>query len=109
MAQLRASVRAYLSLDPTPEIVLGKLHRMFAQLQIRDLVTLLYCSAEGGLGDDEQLKLWQLLRDRREAATLRAYLAHMSLRLSSWSAVYHDDATTERWLGHSQMWLDRAG
>ena len=73
-----------------------------------DLVTLLYCSAEGGLGDDHQLQLWQLLRDRRDAATLRAYLAHMSLRLSSWSAMYHDDATTERWMGHSRMWLDRA-
>ena len=74
-----------------------------------DLVTLLYCSAEGSLGDDHQLQLWRLLRDRRDAATLRAYLAHMSLRLSSWSAVHHDDATTERWLGHSQLWLDRAG
>jgi aminoglycoside phosphotransferase (APT) family kinase protein len=74
-----------------------------------DLVTLLYCSAEGGLGEDDQLRLWRLLRDRREAATLRAYLAHMALRLSSWSAVHHDDATTERWLAHSQMWLDRAG
>jgi Ser/Thr protein kinase RdoA (MazF antagonist) len=73
-----------------------------------DLVTLLYCSAEGGLGDDHQLRLWQLLRDRRDAATLRAYLAHMSLRLSSWSAVHHDDGTTSRWLAHSQMWLDRA-
>jgi hypothetical protein len=74
-----------------------------------DLVTQLYCSGEGGLGADEQLRLWQLLRDRRDAATLRAYLAHMSLRLSSWSAVHHDDATTARWLAHSQMWLDRAG
>ena len=74
-----------------------------------DLVTLLYCSAEGALGDDHQLRLWQLLRDRRDAATLRAYLAHMSLRLSSWSAVHHDDATTARWVAHSQMWLDRAG
>jgi len=74
-----------------------------------DLVTLLYCSAEGGLADDHQLRLWQLLRDRRDAVTLRAYLAHMSLRLSSWSAVHHDDATTARWLAHSQMWLDRAG
>jgi hypothetical protein len=72
-----------------------------------DLITLLYCSAEGGLGDDDQLRLWQLLRDRRDAAALRAYLAHMSLRLSSWSAVHHDDATTARWLAHSQMWLDR--
>ena len=74
-----------------------------------DLVTLLYCSAKGGLGEDHQRELWQLLRDRRDAATLRAYLAHMSLRLSSWSAVHHDDATTADWLGHSQMWLDRAG
>jgi hypothetical protein len=74
-----------------------------------DLVTLLYCSAEGGLGDDDQLQLWQLLRDRRDAATLCAYLAHMSLRLSSWSAVHHDDGTTDRWIVHSQMWLDRAG
>jgi Phosphotransferase enzyme family len=74
-----------------------------------DLVTLLYCSAEGRLGGDHQLQLWQLLRDRRDAGTLRAYLAHMSLRLSSWSAVHHDDATTARWLGHSQMWLDRVG
>ena len=44
----------------------------------------------------------------RDAATLRAYLAHMSLRLSSWSAVHHDEATTARWLAHSQMWLNRA-
>jgi hypothetical protein len=74
-----------------------------------DLVTLLYCSAEGGLGDDDQLQLWRLLRDRRDPEVLRAYLAHMSLRLSSWSAVHHDQATTERWVGHSQMWLDSAG
>jgi hypothetical protein len=72
-----------------------------------DLITLLYCSAEGGLGDDEQLRLWRLLRDRRDTATLGAYLAHMSLRLTSWSAVHDDDATTARWLAHSQMWLDR--
>ena len=42
MATLRASVRAFLSVDPAPAAVLGHLERMFSQLGITRLVTLVY-------------------------------------------------------------------
>jgi GAF domain-containing protein len=42
MAQLRASVRAFLSIDPEPQTVLTSLQRMFGLLSINRLVTLVY-------------------------------------------------------------------
>lgn len=42
MAQIRASVRAYLSVDPTPAVVAAKLGMMFQRLHIRQLITLIY-------------------------------------------------------------------
>ena len=42
MATLRASVRAFMSIDPAPSVVLGHLERMFALLGISRLVTLVY-------------------------------------------------------------------
>ena len=42
MAAMRSAVRAYLSIDPTPSVVAAKLDRMFAQLHIPQLVTLVY-------------------------------------------------------------------
>jgi GAF domain-containing protein len=42
MAQLRASVRAYLCVDPSPDVVLSKLERMFQLLAITRLVTCVY-------------------------------------------------------------------
>jgi aminoglycoside phosphotransferase (APT) family kinase protein len=74
-----------------------------------DLVTLHFCSAEGGLGDAAQRRLWESIAARRPAPVLRAYVAHMALRLSSWSAVHHDRATTERWLARSEVALDGVG
>lgn len=42
MAHMRASVRAFLTVDPDPAVVVGKLDRMFAQLGITQLVSLVY-------------------------------------------------------------------
>jgi serine phosphatase RsbU (regulator of sigma subunit) len=42
MAQLRAAVRAYLCVDPAPDVVLPKLDRMIARLGLTRLATLLY-------------------------------------------------------------------
>lgn len=42
MAQIRASVRAYIAVDPTPEVVLGKLDRLFQTYGVTQLVTLVY-------------------------------------------------------------------
>jgi GAF domain-containing protein len=42
MAQLRASVRAFVSVDPTPSVVIAKLERMFALYGIVQLVSLVY-------------------------------------------------------------------
>jgi hypothetical protein len=72
-----------------------------------DLVTLLFCSPEGDLDQASQERLWSLLEVERQPAVLRAYLAHMALRLTSWSVVHHDDATTTRWLERSWSTLDR--
>ncbi|MDX6523830.1 MAG: hypothetical protein QOI17_1343 [Gaiellales bacterium] len=72
-----------------------------------DLVTLLFCSGEGQLDEDAQEWLWSLLQERRRPEPLRAYMAHMSLRLTSWWAVHHPRDATDRWIGHAQRWLDR--
>jgi GAF domain-containing protein len=42
MAQMRASVRAYIAVDPTPDVVLGKLDLLFATYGMSQLVTLVY-------------------------------------------------------------------
>lgn len=42
MAHIRAAVRAYLCIDPEPSHVVSKLDAMFARLDIRQLVTLVY-------------------------------------------------------------------
>ena len=42
MAQMRAAVRAYAAVDPTPEVVMPKLDLMFAQYRTDQLVTLVY-------------------------------------------------------------------
>jgi hypothetical protein len=70
-------------------------------------VTLLFCSDEGRLDEDAQEWLWSLLQERRRQPVLRAYMAHMSLRLTSWWAVHQGRDDTDRWIGHAQRWLDR--
>jgi serine phosphatase RsbU (regulator of sigma subunit) len=42
MAQMRASVRAYIAVDPLPDVVLTKLDRMLAQFGDDQFVTLAY-------------------------------------------------------------------
>jgi GAF domain-containing protein len=42
MAHLRASVRAFVSVDPAPEAVIAHLEQMFTLLSITELVTLVY-------------------------------------------------------------------
>lgn len=42
MAQMRAAVRAYTAIDPTPEVVMASLDAMFAQFPTEQLVTLVY-------------------------------------------------------------------
>ena len=42
MAQMRAAVRAYTAVDPTPATVMTKLDQMFAQFPTEQLVTLVY-------------------------------------------------------------------
>jgi GAF domain-containing protein len=46
MAQMRAAVRSYLAVDPTPEVVLSKLDTMFAMFDYSQLVTLVYVLAD---------------------------------------------------------------
>jgi serine phosphatase RsbU (regulator of sigma subunit) len=46
MAQMRAAVRAYAALDPTPEVVLSRLDQMYDHYQTQQLVTLLYLLAD---------------------------------------------------------------
>ncbi len=46
MAQVRAAVRAYAALDPSPQRVLGRLDRMFELYGTEQLVTLLYMLAD---------------------------------------------------------------
>jgi GAF domain-containing protein len=50
MAHMRASVRAYLSVDPDPGTVITKLDLMFSQLEITRLVTLFYGVADRAAG-----------------------------------------------------------
>ena len=42
MAQMRAAVRAYAAVDPSPDVVLRNLDQMFAQFPTEQLVTLVY-------------------------------------------------------------------
>jgi GAF domain-containing protein len=42
MAQIRAAIRAFLTVDPDPEVVIGKLDGMFEQLVLGALVSLVY-------------------------------------------------------------------
>jgi serine phosphatase RsbU (regulator of sigma subunit) len=42
MAHMRAAVRAYLSIDPDPGVLVGRLDTMFATLQVGQLVSLVY-------------------------------------------------------------------
>jgi serine phosphatase RsbU (regulator of sigma subunit) len=42
MAQIRASVRAYFSVDPEPEVLIPKLDGMFERFQLSQLVTMVY-------------------------------------------------------------------
>lgn len=42
MAQMRAAVRAFTAVDPTPEVVMANLDAMFAQFPTEQLVTLVY-------------------------------------------------------------------
>jgi PAS domain S-box-containing protein len=42
MAQMRASIRAYIAVDPTPEAVLGHLDLLFTTYDMTQLVTLVY-------------------------------------------------------------------
>jgi serine phosphatase RsbU (regulator of sigma subunit) len=46
MAQMRAAVRAYAAVDPTPASVMGNLDRMFDQFPSDQLVTLVYLVAD---------------------------------------------------------------
>ncbi|WP_167880540.1 SpoIIE family protein phosphatase [Nocardioides guangzhouensis] len=51
MAQMRAAVRAYCAVDPSPAAVLGKLDRMFAQFPSEQLVTLAYLVVDPSRGE----------------------------------------------------------
>jgi serine phosphatase RsbU (regulator of sigma subunit) len=46
MAQMRAAVRAYAALDPSPDVVLSRLDQMYARYQAEQLVTLVYLLAD---------------------------------------------------------------
>jgi serine phosphatase RsbU (regulator of sigma subunit) len=50
MAQLRSSVRAFLSIDPSPAAVLERLDTMFAMLAIPQLVSLVYAVIDRAAG-----------------------------------------------------------
>ncbi|QKE82865.1 SpoIIE family protein phosphatase [Arthrobacter sp. NEB 688] len=50
MAQMRASVRAFASVDPTPESVLDALDRMVTRFENEQLVTLVYVLADARAG-----------------------------------------------------------
>lgn len=51
MAQMRASVRAYIAVDPTPEVVLDKLDLLFTTYRMTQLVTLVYLVADPRRGE----------------------------------------------------------
>jgi serine phosphatase RsbU (regulator of sigma subunit) len=42
MAQVRAAIRAYIAVDPAPEVVLRQLDRLFSTYDVGQLVTLVY-------------------------------------------------------------------
>lgn len=46
MAQMRAAVRAYVAINPTPEVVMGRFDRMFGLFPSEQLVTLVYLLVE---------------------------------------------------------------
>jgi PAS domain S-box-containing protein len=46
MAHMRAAIRAYAAIDPTPSIVLDKLDQMFAQFPTEQLVTVVFVLAD---------------------------------------------------------------
>jgi PAS domain S-box-containing protein len=46
MAQMRAAVRAFTAVDPTPQVVMANLDAMFAQFPTEQLVTLVYAVAD---------------------------------------------------------------
>jgi serine phosphatase RsbU (regulator of sigma subunit) len=48
MAQMRAAIRAYIAVDPDPEVVLGRLDRFFTFYDLEQLVTMVYLLADGG-------------------------------------------------------------
>ncbi len=48
MAQMRAALRAYVAVDPTPEVVLSKLDLLFTTYEVGQLVTLVYAVADPG-------------------------------------------------------------
>ncbi len=48
MAQMRAAVRAYAAIDPTPDVVLAKLDLMYERYPTDQLVTLVYVLADPG-------------------------------------------------------------
>ncbi|HET9690345.1 MAG TPA: GAF domain-containing SpoIIE family protein phosphatase, partial [Acidimicrobiales bacterium] len=50
MAQLRAAVRAYVALDPEPDVVVGRLEHMFTLLGLAQLVTMVYGLVDAGAG-----------------------------------------------------------
>ncbi len=51
MAQMRASIRAYIADDPTPTEVLRKLDRLFATYELTQLVTLVYLVVDSDRGE----------------------------------------------------------
>jgi serine phosphatase RsbU (regulator of sigma subunit) len=50
MAQMRSAVRAYLSIDPDPAVVVAKLDIMYARLGLTELATLVYGVADLAAG-----------------------------------------------------------
>ena len=58
--------------------------------------------------DGHGQQMWERIEPLVEPRVLRAYVAHMALRLASWSVVHHDHATAERWIAHGDRWLDRS-
>lgn len=51
MAQMRASIRAYIAVDPAPSVVLGKLDQLFSTYEMAQLVTLVYLLVDPERGE----------------------------------------------------------
>ena len=66
MAQMRAAIRAYIAVDPTPEVVLGKLDLLFATYDMAQLVTLVY-----GVADPDRDELVLINAGHPPAVVLR--------------------------------------